>query len=1238
MDSPPNHDSRSAHPRSDMVRSVERLARVARVIRVVGASSSLVMLGVSGVACAAGLDALVRFPMPLRWAILVGLVAIVAVDLRRFVIPALRFRPQAVDIALRIERMRPELTGRLASAVEFERSGEARARALAGRALRDAEERASGMSFRQVLRLRPSLARLGGALACVLAVAAFFAVEPHYASIALRRVLMPWSDAVWPARTAVEGLVADGTVAARGRPFALRARLTEGEADRERVRAEFRMWRDGAAGEWMDVALARQPSGEFERFVDADGERLEVRFLTSDAATEPVTVRLVDPPAVASAAVTVTPPAYAAEVVPERRELLGDAGGVRGILRDAVLEGSSLRIELELTREVPLGEGRSRVTVSRSGAASEDSGEGVDAEVAVDADDPTKWTVMVSADGPARIAVLPIDADGIEADEEIVIAFDTVSDRPPTATMAEPLQDESVVADARIAMRADARDDLALTRAGIEIATRIGKDGSEGMVFDEAHAITGVMIDATTERMLDLSSLGLAAGDSVVLRAYAEDALDAHARVRSAPRTLRVVGEDEFERQIRGTFAGVRRDAMRLDERQGKARDALERDPTERAVAEMQGAVTEGANRMREAIDDAIDRLRRNGRDEGVLAELAEQARELAATAEARSAEASGAVERAREESDAERRAEQIEDAAGRQEAVRAELEDLVELLDRDQDAWVARRRLEALANRIRQGARETDQAAQRSNGESRQELSPDARAEIDALADRQQQAAEEAEQVSQALRERAEELRDADPQQSKALEDAARAIEDGKVREEMEQAARDAEQNRLSQSKQAQDRAADALQKATEALNQDRKVRAEELARELESLVDSIRRLIEQAEGVRDEVRAVDDADDEDRERAAMGAGRLSQNTRGVAADARATGREAARVARTLDAAAGSLGAVAGGLRSDPYDSDDTMQSMDAALKSLADALDQAEEAAERAEQRAEQEKREELLEKYRDFLEREASIRASVEKIVPEGDAALGRRELIESRRLGTVQEELRLAIVGLLEAEEEIRSSDALVEMHDAIDDALRDAKAALGEGKPGVARPKVAEAIIDLGAIVAALDDAAGPQDEDPFGESEGQGGEGGGEGSGQSGGAVPPAAEIKLLRAMQESLARRTRALAEEGASLDAIERATRLSELAARQERILELAQKIADKINPGQEAPAVTVPPGGDGQPGIPPESPSESSTENPPETSRESSPENSGIDAPSGADALDRSGESARSEETRR
>jgi len=1163
------------------VRDIVRIAHRARLLRIAGATASLAMLVLLCIAGAAVLDAGVRFPALLRAALLAVTAFLVAVDLRKFVLPALRFRPDPVEIALRIERARPELRGRLASAVDFELSGMSRGSPLALRAVQDAEERSGGTDFGRILRWRPTVARVAGAALCAGAAAAVTVAKPEWTSIALRRVLLPWSDVAWPARTAVEGLVVDGTVAASGRPFALRARLTQGEAERERVRAEYRLVRGEAAGEWIEVGLSRQPSGEFERIVDAEGDRLEVRFLTSDAATEVAGVRLVEPPKVREASVAITPPEYAKDAVAARSERLGDLGGTRGILRDPVLEGSSVRYEVVLSRALPLDPAKPPMRAVAGGD--------VAAGVAIEADpaDASRWTIRCEAMKPLRIGLMLVDADGIAADDEVVLAFDTVPDRAPSAAIAEPTQDESVVADARITMRGEARDDIGLVKAGIEIATRIGKDGPEGMVLEEPAPVAGAATEAEVERVLDLAKLALSAGDSVVLRGFAEDAVPAHGRVRSASRTLRIVGEDEFERQIRGALAGVRRDAMRIDERQGKARDALEKDAAQRGLAEMQGAVTEGAARMREAVEQAQARLGRNGRDEGVLAELAEQARDLASAAEARSAEASEAVERAQGAQDPEKRAEDAKVAAERQEAVRAELEDLVQLLDRDQDSWLARRRLDALAGKIRQSARETDQAAQRSRGESREELSAEGRAEIDALADRQRQASEEAEQVVEELKERAQELKEADPQQSRALEEAAKLAEEGRVREEMEQAAEDAGENRLAQSKQAQDRAAAALERATEALGEDRKVRAKELARELESLVDAIKRLIAGAEATQAEVAEIggDAAGDADRERAALGAGKLSQNTRGVAADARATGREAARAARTLDAAAGSLAKVAGNLRADPFDRDDTSLAMDAALKSLNDALVEAEEAADRAEQRAEAEKREELLAKYRDFLERQAAVRASVAKIVPADGQALGRRELIESRRLGTVQEELRKAIADLRATDEDVGSSDALVEMHDAIESALADAKEQLTAGKPAGAMPGEDEAVAALSAIVAALDESAGAgEDDDPFGEQQaGAGGDQEGGGS-ESGGTVPPSAEVKLLRAMQDSLAKRTRAFDERSAAMDAVARAQQVAELAARQQRIVELGQKLAEKIAPRGNAPALRPEGGGSG------------------------------------------------------
>lgn len=1216
------------------VRAVQRLALAARAIAIASALAALGVLVLVGFAVAASLDAMLRFPMPVRVILLAVIVLLVAIDLRRFVLPALRFRPGAVDLALRVERKRPELAGRLASAVEFAQSGLAWRNALAARAVADLEERARGMDLRGVLRVRPALARVGAVLALVVAGALFTAFDANSASIAVRRVFLPWSDAAWPARTAVEGLLASDGVLPRGKPVALRARLTKGDAQRERVFARYRVWPVEGASDlepaWNEVALSRQPSGDFERLVDADGARIEVVFLSSDAETEPLSVRLVEPPRIVRAAATITPPAYARRVQGERIEDLGDGRDARGTPRGSMLEKSEVVIDFELSRELALSETESSFLATGVALPSEpdqptpDAAPGAErGAVALvptqDPVDPRRWSVRFVLEESARIEVDLVDLDGIRQTDPCVFAFDAVDDRPPSAALVEPMQDESVLPDARIPMRAEGRDDIELREAGIEIAVRLAGGSTESMRLEERAELSEAEASSSLERTLDVARLSPTPGDAVVLRAFAEDELvgvsvegSPRERTRSAQRVLRVVTEEEFERQLRSTLASTRREAMRIDERQARARESTEAEGLDPGLAAAQAAVTEGVARMRESVEQIGRRIDRNRRGDGSLAEIVRQAEELASVAEARSAEASEAVaqlERAagagadrsesgdnddpsargsdREASGAEVQADLRRQVAERQDEVRAELEDLVALLDRDEDAWIARRRLETLASEVQRLAREAGQAAERSSGESREELSPDARAEIDELASRMNRAADDVEKTVNDLRERAGLLKGNDAAQAEGLEAAARETEDGRVREQVDRAAEEAAQNRLEQSRGSLEQASEALARALAAMEEDRKVRARELARMMEELVDSIRRLLGEAELRGAELARVPSGDGDQarsaRDPLAVSYGMISQNTRGVAADARARSRESARAARLLENAATSLGGVASRLRSEKFVQVDATAASDAAIRALEDALAEAERLVQRAEEQAEAERREELLAKYRAILERQVAVRSLVERVVPDEMRDLTRREAVESRRLSTVQEQIRSDVAGVIETEQDLRDAEVFVEMHDVIDMALSDARDRLAAGRPKDALPPALDAIEAISAIVAALDEATPSDDEDRFGEQDaGEGQPGGGSGGAPSG-AVPPAAEVRLLMSMQDALVRRTRRLDEEAVGLDASVRAAGIAELAARQRRILDLGLRLADKIRgQGQPQPHVDLDEGG--------------------------------------------------------
>ncbi|MFM7259827.1 MAG: hypothetical protein ACKO3W_04410, partial [bacterium] len=552
---------------SRISRDVLRIARRMRGMRMTGALTSVASLALFMIACCAALDAFVRFPWPLRVVMLGGIICVIVMKVRSRVWSALRFRPTPVEVALRIERMRPELSGRLASAVEFDLSGLAERSPLAARSLADAGERASGADLSRVVRYGPTARRVVVFLLILTGAIAFSLLHPEEASIAVRRIVTPWSDVSWPARTAIASLVEDGSVAARGRPFALRARLDRGDATTERVKASYRAIHERPSGqqasdrakfgeradlgEWTDVVLSLQPSGEFERLIDATGDAVEVRFSTSDASTEIVRVRLVDPPTVESATLVAVPPKYARGMITERREELGDGTDARSVVRDPILEGSEVTVDVRLNRVVPFNDGHSTMRVVRttSESASKERGVGEVVEASItasdvddggfdlefDSADPKVLHLRGRADRSTRIELELVDENGIAQEDAVAFAFEVIPDREPTAVMVEPMQDESVLPDARVTVRAESRDDLALRSAGIEIAIRVGQSGTESLALEERAAdfIEGqassrreFIKTAETERLLDLTRLSVKAGDTVVLRGFAEDFLD----------------------------------------------------------------------------------------------------------------------------------------------------------------------------------------------------------------------------------------------------------------------------------------------------------------------------------------------------------------------------------------------------------------------------------------------------------------------------------------------------------------------------------------------------------------------------------------------------------------------------------------------------------------------------------------------------------------------------------------
>jgi len=187
----------------------------------------------------------------------------------------------------------------------------------------------------------------------------------------------------------------------------------------------------------------------------------------------------------------------------------------------------------------------------------------------------------------------------------------------------------------------------------------------------------------------------------------------------------------------------------------------------------------------------------------------------------------------------------EIEAVLDTQQEIREELSDLIELLDRNEDAWVVTRQVEGLLEELQELQDRTEQMSEQTIGRARGDLNQEERSELDRIAERQRDTSERAEEITDDLRDRSDVLRDSDGQRADALQSAARRAERSELARTMEEAASQIQENRLTNAQQGQAASIETLERMLEDLNEDRRARAEQLIRQLTSLVESIQRLV---------------------------------------------------------------------------------------------------------------------------------------------------------------------------------------------------------------------------------------------------------------------------------------------------------------------------------------------------------------------------------------------------------
>ncbi len=889
---------------------------------------------------------------------------------------------------------------------------------------------------------------------------------------------------------------------------------------------------------------------------------------------------LAPPPAVLEATLTIAPPDYAIGRIEETETNLGSGFGPPSTANPPSLPGSRVRLSLHLNKPLPIPQTDRDEWLSRTLSWENQplpqfsaSGEKQDYWE-------LNWTLADS-----RLLKLHLtDEHGLTNHEPIIFRLDAVADALPTVTITDPPTDEDVLATAIIPLRAEARDDVALSMLGFE--ARVKKSEAPLPSADSPEVIASPdwrqteIIDrkeSTLTRPLPLPDLKVKEGDTILVTAIAQDGYllegQTHPLASSPVRVLRVIGDLELSSRLRRELGTIRQNAIRIESQQQELQDDIQKDGIQPGVSRAQARITERIAAQREGLQEIQSRAERNQLDDDGLDTLLAQSTDIldhAGQAANRAGEGIEKIEDDPQTPSPKKTEETRQEIADRQQDVRDELTDLIKLLDRDEDTWVVTRQLESLLDEQIALEEESESLGQRTLGRSRNELGEDDRTALDRIAEKQRDLRDQSQKLTDEMHTRAEALEEVDASSASGMRQAAETAERRDLERDMENAADRVEQNRMQNARQAQASARQTMQRMLQDMQENQQARAEELLRKLASLQESIERLVRVQENELISLATlINAANDEDQPEAMTSGGiaggrgmvRLHQNTLGVSLEARQAGQETRRIARALDRAADAQSDAISALRETPPAPDRAQAGEERSLELLKEALQLAEELEKKTEEEEAGRRREELIEAYRAFAEQQIVIRE--ETLILTEPAELDRRQLVEARRLGTRQDDLRTGLLDLRDTTPEILDAPVFTHIHKLIDRWARESGESLMDGKPTPRITNLQQRIAaGLGRLIEALEESQNPPDEFAQ-ENQGENSSGG---SGSPPEVIPPIAELKLLHGLQELVYEQTRSL-DGSPNLHEALRRDQLRELGQEQQDIIELGRQMLEKL-----------------------------------------------------------------------
>ncbi len=1124
---------------------------------------------------------------------------------------AVWFRPGLGVLALRVEKQFPEMAGKLACGVELatdhaHRPDSAAASALAALSVRNSGHLLDGIALRRLISTRAAARSLGVVVIVAGIVAAVVATVPQASALAARRWVLPLGQARWPRHTQVRSMVPQSFWPV-DTPLPLTAGIERGYEPGMRAWATYRVTApDGEASAWNSVLMSEQQTGGpdpearngaahirdrpgpngsgdtgiFEILIEpqeldtgqTDGAQglIEFYFEAGDDRTPVQSLDLVTRPRVDEVELTIDPPAYARGLVsPQHTRLEAPSGAA---VAASGLRGSRVEMSIRFNRSVPVPAGglgpflpgfQGHEAVVIEPAFTE--GHAMGGMVAAFVLDRTVETRIQVTDGRGLVNV-----------SDRRYRLEALEDHPPVVSLVEPQHDQTVLPRAVVLLDAVGQDDIAVESLALDAEIRRGSDRQPGPGDDPdrvtLNQVTGRQSRLNLRHELDLEPLALRLGQEVYLTAVGQDVYELngarHDRVVSKPRVLRVIDEAAFLREIRGAMVDIHRRASGLDDQQRKVQDQ----PVGQARPGQQ-RLTRGLAAQSDRLAQLQDRVARNRYDDPALEQLTQRASEALEAASSASRRAHQLLSQTPETQPQKKEAHEAT-IRHEQEQVRDALTQLMKLLDQGRHALALQSRLGQMQAQQQALADDVRRLLPQTVGRPLDQLDPQTRQALDELAKRQTQLAKQANELVETMKQVADALskQDQNPNDqamASALSQAAAIGRQQGLALNMQLGAEKIDENKLSSAGGDQQAALEVMQRMLNEMNNLEHHRQAVLRRRLMQLEQAIRALLTQQqahlERLLDAVRldALADA-----------LGPLRGNTLAVAQEA-AEDEQTQGVAEPLEQAGSSQAQAIESLRQ--TDRDRAVEAERQAVSHLESALERVIEKRRQAEAQQMAQKRQKLREKYEKLAKKQEDLRKQTTvQLAAEDRSRQWRMGMID---LGHLQEDIRIETNKL---QAQAGPSLVFTHLHRQIDQTATSVVSSLRSARPtGELATDQLRITEMLRSMAQALE--SGSSDDGAF--AGGSGGGGGGSGSGGEPVLVPPLAELKLLRQLQQSVYQQTRGIDphfQSAPPTDAQKQA--LNRLSDQQRELARLGRHMIEQMTrqlpPGPRPPNGELPP----------------------------------------------------------